>query len=101
MFEVPDEIWKLIKDYLLDWKKYHELKFKPILEKEINNKFKEIYKRWTIWPIPNNTNIIIRNEYLYSWDFIPRPNLSLTSITCEINNCGNNWWAGYGWKKIK
>ena len=88
---------------MLDWRKNHELKLKTILKKEINNKFKEIYKRYTLRPIPNNTNIILRNYYTnWSIGIVPRSNLPLTSITCEINNSNiYGLWAGYGWEKVK
>ena len=103
MYELPEEIWKLVKYYLLDWRKHHELKLKPILKREINNKFREIYKRYTLRPVPNNTNIILRNYY-FNWSIgiIPRPNLTLTSITSKINNYNIiDLWAGYGWEKTK
>ena len=76
MYQLPDELWNIIKSFTFDWKKYHQYKLKPILKKEINNKFKEIYKRYTLRPIPNNTNIIIENEFVHwSEGIIPKPNL--------------------------
>ncbi len=100
MYQLPDELWNIIKSFTFDWKKYHQYKLKPILKKEINNKFKEIYKRYTLRPIPNNTNIIIENEFVHwSEGIIPKPNLPLTSITCNISGKGG-LWAGYGWEKI-
>lgn len=99
MYELPDEIWNIIKSFTFDWKKYHKIKLQPILKKHIDNRFKEIYKRWTSWPIPNNTNSIIENEFVYWTEgYIPRPNLPLTSITYNITGKGG-WWAGYGWEK--
>lgn len=99
MYELPDEIWELIKNYVFEWKKYHQLKLKPILKNNINNRFREIYKRYTLRPIPNNTNIILRNDYRHwSEGICPRPNLELTSITLQKNNSQiTGIWAGYGW----
>ena len=34
MNELPDELWKLIKDFMIDWKRKHREKMK-ILEKYI------------------------------------------------------------------
>ena len=99
-YELPDELWNLIKDFTLNWKRSHKQKMK-LLEKSINcNKI--IYERWTHFPPWPNTNDIIREEYyLRRMDWAPRPNLPLTSITHNINEKenGGGWWCGYGWKK--
>lgn len=100
----PDDLWRIIIDFLIEYKKHHKIKMKPILENYINNKFIEVYSRWTLFPPWPNTNDIIREEYITdpqesSW--IPRSNLKLVSITkwpnANINSSG--WWCGYGWKK--
>ena len=102
MFELPDELWGLIKDFTLDWKRSHKQKMKETLT-IINGLYEEIYKRWTYFPPWPNTNDIIRDEYTLgvrdiSW--APRPNLELTSITWNINaNENGGWWCGYGWKR--
>jgi hypothetical protein len=74
---------------------------KPILENDINNKFIEVYSRWTLFPPWPNTNDIIEDEYMDRENYVPRPDLELVSITkwpnSNINS--NGWWCGYGWKK--
>ena len=104
MYELPDEIWGLIKDFTFDWRRTHKQKMKPILEKNINGCCQEIYTRWTYHPpVWQNTNDIILAEYVGNerLPYAPIPNLELTSITkwpkTTINSSG--WWCGYGWEK--
>lgn len=96
--EFPDEIWKIVKDYQIDYKKHHSIQMSYSLEK-INDLYSEIYERWILFPPYSNTSDIIRAEYpdwYTSW--APRPNLPLVSIT--YNATGNHGWrAGYGWGK--
>ena len=101
MYELPDEIWKYILDFTLDWKRSHKEKIN-IISKSIICK-RTIYERWTHFPpLPNTTDIILAeyvgNERL---PYAPIPNLELTSITkwpkTTINSSG--WWCGYGWEK--
>lgn len=105
MYELPDEIWKYILDFTLDWKRSHKEKIN-IISKSIICK-RTIYERWTHFPPWSNTNDIIRDEYILgvrdiSW--APPPNLELISITYNPNgNSNGGWWCGYGWhyKPIK
>ena len=97
MYEFPDELWNLIKDFTFDWKRSHKNKMKHIL-KPINGYYKEIYTRWQLFPPYPNTNDIIRAEYLIRPDWAPRPNLPLTSICYNSKGTGG-WWCGYGWQK--
>ena len=54
MCELPDELWNLIKQFLLHYKKYHQLKMKPIVDKIILKqkqdevKIKELLKKLNI-----------------------------------------------------
>jgi len=96
MVLIIPEIWRIIKDYLIDYKKHHMVKYKPII-KVFNNMFKEMYERWTSFPIWQNTNDIIRDE------INPVPNISdipLTSVCYNVKSKGG-WWCGYGWMKTK
>ena len=104
MYEFPDELWNLIKDFTFDksfWEKLHKHKMKHIL-KPINGYYKEIYIRWTHFPPWPNTNDIIRAEYANNnfrfIEYAPRPNLPLTSICYNVKGNGG-WWCGYGWQK--
>ena len=84
MIELPDEIWKHILDYSLDWKRSHKKKMKPILENNIVECYKEVYERWTLFPPhPCSTTILI-DEYQHRPDWAPPPDLPLTSITWNI-----------------
>jgi hypothetical protein len=112
MYELPDEIWSYILEFTLDWKRTHKQKFKLCVSdldfmegKNDKSTRREIYVRWTLPPpVPQNTNDIIRDEYIQgirdiSW--APPPNLELTSITWNPNaNENGGWWCGYGWKKV-
>jgi hypothetical protein len=97
----PDELWRIIKDFVIDYKKHHIIKMKPILENDINNRFIEIYTRWTLFPPWPNTNDIIIDEYMGRESMGPRPDLELVSIekypNTNINTTG--WWCGYGWQE--
>ena len=55
------------------------------------------------WTAGQNTNDIIRDEYLVHTHWAPTPNLELTSITKYSNTTTNStgWWAGYGWKNMR
>lgn len=103
MYEFPDELWRMIRDFQLDYKKYHHLKMLPVLDK-INNSFREIHTRWTLFPPFNNTNDIINQEYpgeIYDWMIArPQPNMIKTSICWNVSGNGG-WYCGYGWEKIK
>ena len=99
----PEGIWRIIKDYQIKYKKHHFIKMYRILNKFIKYRHGGDYYRWTYFPPWNNTNDIIRDEYIngirdISW--APPPNLELTSITWNINaNENGGWWCGYGWAK--
>jgi len=96
----PDELWRIIKSFQIDYKKHHIIQMSNCLEK-INGLYGEIYERWTHFPVWPNTNDIIRAEYLH-WrnEWAPRPNLPLVSITFNVKNNGG-WWGGYGWERKK
>ena len=92
----PTELWKIIKEFQINYKKHHSLKMQIIMN-DINNLYGEMYERWTNFPPWANTNDIIRDERRP----VPNaPNLPLTSICYNIKG-NHGWWCGYGWKKIK
>lgn len=98
MFELPDELWGLIKEFTLDWKHSHKQKMKSTLT-SLDGLYEEVYKRWTYFPPWPNTNDIITAEYAaraWRMDWAPRPNLKLSSITWNPKGTGG-WWCGYGW----
>jgi len=96
MVLIIKEIWIIIKDFLIDYKKHHIIKYKPII-KVFNNMFKEMYQRWTPFPIWQNTNDIIRDEL----SPVPNiPDIPLTSVCYNVKSNGG-WWCGYGWMKTK
>ena len=91
----PHDLWRLIKEYMLDFRKSHSLKLGPTLKK-MEDRFGEIYTRWTHFPPCRNTNDILNDYALFGVpvEYCPRPNLELTSLTCE----NGVWWVGYGWE---
>ena len=100
MYEVPDEIWVLIKNFIFDYKKYYREKMRVIFENEIKCRFIPEYERWTYFQPWQNTNDIIKFEYGGNTrlHYAPPPNLELTSITWNVNEVSGGWWCGYGWK---
>ena len=96
MINLPDEIWRYILGFALDWKRSHKQKMNKILQKVIPFCYSSIYKRWTYFPPWPNTNDIIRAEYLIYTHYAPIPNLPLISITWNPKGTGG-WWCEYGW----
>ena len=101
MYELPDEIWNLIKEFTLDWKETHRKKLDDVFGMMYicSDEWGEIYERWTHFPPWPNTNDIIRTTGLQAatWHIIP--DLPLTSITWNPKeNEEGGWWCGYGWK---
>lgn len=93
---IIEDVWKIIKDFLLNYKKTHQLKYIYCLN-NINGMYGEVYKRWThLYDIPKNTNEIILNNV---GSIIPVPGLTLTSIMKNGTHQGT--WCGYGWEKKK
>ena len=94
----PEGIWKIIKEYQIEYKKHHFIKMYKILNKFIKYRHGGEFYRWTHFPPWPNTNDMIREEiYTYGWT----SNLELTSITYNPNGNNNGgWWCGYGWKKF-
>jgi hypothetical protein len=71
----PDDLWSIIKDFQLDYKKYHKIKMKPILKVIKCDSLHEMYERWTSFPPWPNTNDIIEEQYpgpIENWQ-IARP----------------------------
>jgi hypothetical protein len=96
-FEFPDELWIIIKDFLIQHKKHHMLKMKSIFENEINGLYGPICERWTYFPPWPNSNDIILEER----SPVPnKRNLLLVSICWNVKGTGG-WWCGYGWVKRK
>ena len=58
MVLIIPEIWRIIKDYLIDYKKHHMIKYKPII-KVFNNMFTEMYERWTGAGLPGKILMIL------------------------------------------
>ena len=103
----PKGIWRIIRDYQIEYKKHHFIKMYRILNKFIKYRHGGEYYRWTYFPPWPNTNDIIEEEYQIRVPLDipqqvgPKPNLSLTSITYNPNGNNNGgWWCGYGWKKF-
>ena len=80
--ELPDEIWNIIKDYQINYKKHHIKKYKPIIS-IFKDMFKTQYERWVPLPIK------------YSIDNYDLP-LTTISFNCPGNG-RKGWWCGYGW----
>tara|TARA_B100000902_G_C26662237_1_gene598979 strand:- start:82 stop:390 length:309 start_codon:yes stop_codon:yes gene_type:complete len=92
---LPIEIWVIIKEYLINYKIYHKIKFKPII-KVFDNMFGPKFTKWNICPQFNNDYELIR-----SFNFPKKKyNLDLTLICVNLSRNGG-WWCGYGWGKKK
>ncbi len=90
----PKELWRIIKDYQIDYKAHHVIK-NVINMCYINNKLGPIYTRWTLFPPPINTSQM-QHEAFYKK---PTPGLKLTTICWNIRaNSNGGWYCGYGWK---
>ena len=100
MIGFPDELWKLIKTFLFDWRKIHIRKNKLVLKQLTSTRFcKETYERWVSFPpFPTTNHIIAYENYRLNYWACPLPDLPLTSITWNITGNGG-WRAGYGWSR--
>ncbi len=95
MYELPDEIWHLIKEFTLDWKGTHMRKLDDVFGMMYicSDEWGEIYERWTHFPPPPNTSSFNFPSYTFNGS-----NLPLTSITWNPKeNEKGGWWCGYGW----
>ena len=95
MYELPDEIWHLIKEFTLDWKQTHMKKLDDVFGMMYicSENWGEIYETWTQFPPPQNTTSFNFPSYILI------NNLPLTSITWNPKeNEEGGWWCGYGWK---
>ena len=108
MYELPDEIWNLIKEFALDWKRTHKQKMKHIFDlQEINEKGhikmwgEVIYTKWAYDGPWLNTNEIIDEEYNGNTNHPYAPPSDLERVyICKhklISTCG--MWCGYGWRR--
>lgn len=86
----PDELWYLMKKFLIDYKKHHKNKLKNIISHFENNygEIIEIRTKFSIFQIRE----VLQNTSIYTHI---NPNLEITSI-CYHKDTGN-WWCGYGW----
>jgi hypothetical protein len=87
----PNELWRIIKDFMIDYKFHHNLKYNKII-KHFDNNYGEILERWTTFPPLKSTD-----EMQHEFNYI-KPGLILTSICWNIRDTGK-WWCGYGWSK--
>ena len=98
MYELPDEIWNLIKEFALDWKGTHMRKLDDVFGMMYicSDEWGEIHERWTHFPPPP---IITAHLNFSSYSLNGRgSDLPLTSITWNPKeNEKGGWWCGYGW----
>ena len=88
----PKELWRIIKDYQIDYKAHHVIKNKINICR-FHNRLGPIYTRWTLFPPPRNTSQMQNQNYN-----LPA-GLELTTICWNIRgNSNGGWYCGYGWK---
>lgn len=88
--EFPNELWKIVKDYQIDYKK-HKRKMRPSL-KYINGLYCEYETYYTdsfrgIYKLSDRFNSM--------W---ARHNLCISSVGWNLEG-RKQWWYGFGWKK--
>ena len=84
----PDELWYIVKNFLIDYKKHHKNKLKNIIS-HFENNYGEIIQIRAITPFEKNNYISIYSHI--------KPDLKLSSISyCRKTG---NFWFGYGWSK--
>ena len=89
--ELPDEIWKIIKEYQIDYKIKHKRNMCSSL-KDING----LYGEYVLYHTNLFGDIYNLNDRFNSlW---ARHNLCITSIGWNLKG-QNKWWYGYGWKR--
>ncbi len=104
MIELPDEIWRYIKEFVFNWKRIHKFKMSTAREHFINGMFGEIehihdsnfppqqvyHCSWNAWN-GNEFHPSLSQRVEYIWK-----HYQLTSITRDEKG---GWIAGYGWEK--
>jgi len=86
--ELPDELWNLIIDFALDFKKYHKMKLEPSL-KLIEGMFDSFWYESESFPPWSKSYI----KYRVVWD------LEVPLVSIAWNPGKKIWIYGYGWFK--
>ena len=93
---IIEDLWILIKEFLLDYKTTHKYRLTPCLD-YFQGLYGEIFFRWSTHLPRANTNDIINYEYMTLIERVPPPHLELTTITTNKYNMG--FIGGYGWSR--
>ena len=91
--ELPEELWKIIKEYQIDYSIKHKRNMRPSL-KHINGLYCE-YKTYYTDSFRGLYSLNDRFNSLWA-----RHNLCISSVGWNLNG-QNKWWYGFGWKKNK
>ncbi len=92
--ELPDELWKIVKDYQIDHKKHHKINMESCLD-YIDGLYKEVYLYSSVFP-----SIQYREEEVGGENDVYRSyhiqNLPVTIVGWNLKG-KQKWWYGFGW----
>jgi hypothetical protein len=93
--ELPDELWKIVKDYQIDHKKHHKRNMEPCLE-YIDGLYSEVYLYSSVFPSlqyrEGEEVDFGENDGLW----VPLQNLPVTVVGRNLKG-RQKWWYGFGW----
>ena len=95
--EFPDDLWNIVKEYQLDYKRIHKRNINPSLE-HINGLYKEVYLYSSVFPSLGYGQEVVAGENNGLW--VPLQNLPVTIVGWNLKG-RQKWWYGFGWKQNK
>ena len=79
--ELPDDLWNIVKEYQLDYKRIHKRNINPSLE-QINGLYKEVYLYSSVFPSLGYGQEVVAGENNGLW--VPLQNLPVNISRMEF-----------------
>tara|TARA_B100001741_G_C16467991_1_gene558505 strand:- start:408 stop:761 length:354 start_codon:yes stop_codon:yes gene_type:complete len=95
--ELPDELWNIVKDFQLDYRRKHKRNMEPSLE-HIDGLYKEVYLYSSVFPSLGYGQEVVAGEHNGLW--VPLQNLPVTIVGWNLKG-KQKWWYGFGWMRKK
>jgi len=96
--ELPDELWNIVKEYQLDYKRKHKKNMEPCLE-HIDGLYKEVYLYSSVFPALGYDQDLA-GAIVHEGLWVPLQNLPVTIVGWNLKG-KQKWWYGFGWMRKK